>query len=45
MQMRMVAAIAKIGGYDVRSDPVQTLIFMCLTGTAISDVVKRAGIQ
>ena len=43
--MRMVAAIAKIGGYDVRSDQVQTLVYMCLTGTAISDVVKQAGIK
>lgn len=45
VQMRMVAAIAKIGGYDVRSDQVQTLVYMCLTGTAISDVVKQAGIK
>ncbi len=45
VQMRMVAAIAKIGGYDVRSDQVQTLVYMCLTGTAITDVVKQAGIQ
>lgn len=45
VQMRMVAAIAKIGGYDVRSDQVQTLVYMCLAGTAISDVVKSAGIQ
>lgn len=45
VQMRMVAAIAKIGGYDVRSDQVQTLVYMCLTGTAITDVVKRAGIK
>ena len=45
VQMRMVAAIAKIGGYDVRSDQVQTLVYMCLTGTAITDVVKRTGIK
>lgn len=45
VQMRMVAAIAKIGGYDVRSDQVQTLVYVCLTGTAISDVVKQAGIK
>lgn len=41
----MVAAIARIGGYDVRSDQVQTLVYVCLTGTAISDVVKQAGIK
>lgn len=45
VQMRMVAAIAKIGGYDARSDQVQTLVYMCLTGTAISDVVKQSGIK
>ena len=45
VQLRMVAAIAKIGGYDIYSDQVQTLIYMCLTGTAITDVVKDAGIQ
>ena len=43
--MRMVAAIAKIGGYDVRSDQVQTLVYMCLTGTAITDIAKQAGIK
>lgn len=45
VQMRMVAAIAKIGGYDVRSDQVQTLVYICLTGTTITDAVKQAGIQ
>ena len=45
VQMRMVAAIAKIGGYDVCSDQVQTLVYVCLAGTAISDVVKQAGIK
>lgn len=45
VQLRMVAAIAKIAGYDVRSDQVQTMVYLCLTGTAISDVVKEAGIQ
>ena len=45
VQLRMIAAIAKIGGYDIHSDQVQTLIYMCLTGTAITDVVKEAGIQ
>lgn len=45
VQLRMIAAIAKIGGYDVRSDQVQTMIYMCLTGTAITDVLKEAGIK
>lgn len=45
VQMRMIAAIAKIGGYDVNSDQVQTLVYMCLTGTTIADIVKETGIQ
>lgn len=45
VQMRMIAAIAKMGGYDVNSDQVQTLVYMCLTGTTITDIVKETGIQ
>lgn len=45
VQMRMIATIAKLGGYDVRSDQVQTLVYMCLTGTAITDLAKEIGIQ
>lgn len=45
VQLRMVAAIAKMGGYDTKSDQVQTLVYMCLSGTAITDVLKDAGVQ
>lgn len=45
VQMRMIAAIAKIGGYDIKSDQVQTMVYMCLTGQAITDVIKDVGIK
>ena len=45
VQMRMIAAIAKMGGYDVNSDQVQTMVYMCLTGSTIADIVKETGIQ
>ena len=45
VQMRMVAAIAKLGGYDVQSDQVQTMVYMCLTGTSIAEVAKKVGIE
>ena len=45
VQMRMVAAIAKIGGYDVRSDQVQTLVYLCLTGSAAADAIKTICVQ
>lgn len=45
VQMRMVAAIAFMGGYDVHSDQVQTLVYLCLVGTTITDIVKATGVQ
>ena len=44
IQMRMVAAIAHMGGYDVKDDRVKTLIYACLAGNAAKDIVKDVGI-
>lgn len=44
-QLRMIAAIAHMAGYDVRDDQVRSLCFVCLCGSAASDVLKGAGIQ
>ena len=43
-QMRMIAAIAKIRGYDLRSDQVQTFVYATLAGTVLlrSLKIKRA---
>lgn len=45
IQMRMIGAIAYMGGYDVRSDQVQTMVYLCLVGSSIVDVIKSTGIQ
>ena len=45
VQMRMIAALAAIGGYDVRSDEVQTLVYLCLVGSSLTDVVKSTAIK
>ena len=45
VQMRMIACIAKMGGYDIKSDQVQTMVYMCLTGTTVADLAKMAGIK
>lgn len=45
IQTRMIAAIAVIGGYNVRDDRVKTLILMCLTGSSMSDIAKDFGIK
>lgn len=45
VQMRMIAALAKMGGYDPNDDQVQTLVYACLTGQAVGDVLKSAGVK
>lgn len=45
VQLRMVAAIAYMGGFDIQSDQVQTLAYACLTGSALADVLKQTGIK
>ena len=45
VQIRMVAAIAKIGGYDLHDDRVKTLVFVCLAGNSAKDILKTAGIS
>lgn len=44
VQLRMIAAIAYVNGYDVRSDRVKTLCYACLCGNVANDVLKRVGI-
>ena len=45
VQLRMIASIAYIGGYNPSDDEVQTLAYLCLTGSAIGDVIKGTGIK
>lgn len=43
-QMRMIAAIASIRGYNLRSDQVQTFVYATLAGSSVADIVKKSGI-
>lgn len=45
VQIRMIAAIAILGGYDVTSDKVRTLVYASLLGAAATDILKDAGIR
>lgn len=45
VQMRMIAAIAYMGGYDIKDDSVKSLVFMCLTGNAAVEIGKDIGIK
>lgn len=45
VQVRMIAAIAHMKGYDLKDDQVKTFVFVCLTGKSASDIMKSAGIK
>lgn len=45
VQLRMVAALAAMGGYDVRTDQVQTMVYVCIAGSAATDILKDAGVK
>ncbi|WP_427109034.1 EcsC family protein [Lysinibacillus xylanilyticus] len=45
MQMRMIAAIAHIRGYDLKDDQVQTFVYACLTGQSGAELLKSIGID
>lgn len=45
IQIRMIAAIAHMAGYDVRDDKVKAMVYACLTGNAAKEVLKDVGIQ
>lgn len=44
VHIRMIAAIAHMGGYDLRDDKVKTLIYVCLAGNSAKDIFKQSGI-
>ena len=45
VQMRMIACLAYMGGYDINSDQVQTLVYACLAGISVDQVVKKVAIE
>lgn len=45
VQMRMIACLAYMGGYDTTSDQVQSLVYACLAGISVDQVVKQVGVQ
>ena len=40
VQIRVIAAIAHMRGYNPKDDEVKTLVFSCLTRQAATDILK-----
>ena len=45
VQMRMIASIAHMRGYNLKDDQVQTFVYACLTGQSATEFIKSAGVQ
>jgi hypothetical protein len=45
IQLRMIAAVACMGGHDVRSDAVRSFAYTCLCGKSGRDVLKEASLK
>lgn len=45
VQMRMIACIAYMAGYDIKSDQVQTLVYACLAGISVTEILKQTGVK
>lgn len=44
VQVRMIAAIAALGGHDVRDDRDKAMVYACLAGNGAKDILKDVGI-
>ncbi|MDY0916624.1 EcsC family protein [Pseudomonas viridiflava] len=45
VQLRMITAIAYLGGHNPTDDRVKTLVYTCLAGNAAKDILKDVGIS
>lgn len=45
IQVRMIAAIAYMGGYELRDEKVKTLVYMCMVGNFAKDIIQETGIR
>lgn len=45
VQLRMIATIANIAGHDPSDDEVQSLAYICLTGSSVSKIFRETGIE
>ena len=45
VQMRMIACIAYMSGYELNSDQTQTFVYACLAGVSVNEIIKQASIK
>lgn len=45
VQVRMIAAIAYMGGYDLKNNKVRDFVYLCLCGNEVKDILKKFSIE
>lgn len=45
VQMRMIACAAYMAGFELKSDQTQTIIYACLAGVAVNELIKQVGVK
>ena len=45
VQIRMISAIAYMGGHDIKSDQVKTLVFISMVGNGAKEILKDLGVK
>lgn len=45
IQVRMISAIAYMGGHDIQSDQVKSIIYICMLGNGTKEIFKEMGIK
>lgn len=45
IQIRMIAAIAHMGGHDIQSDRVKSMIYICMAGNGAKELAKEASVK
>ena len=45
IQLQTITTLAKMGGFDVKSDQVRTMAYMCLADLSVDQALKQSGIQ
>lgn len=45
VQMRMIACVAYINGYELESNQTQTFVYACLAGISVNEIIKQASIK
>lgn len=45
LQVRMISAIAHMGGHDIRNDKVKSMVYICMVGNGAKELLKDVSVK